>query len=175
MVSAAILIAFQCRQRTYLGEVPSGNPARHQESDRPEAEAIIAKDRESHQRDLYESIEKRRLPLKWQFQIQLMTEEQADEYRINPFDLKQRCGRTKISPQDVGILNWNCNPEKNYFAEVEQAAFNPQNIVEGIGFPPDKMLQGRLSYGDAQRYRLGVNAEQIPVNKPCCPFHALPS
>ncbi len=84
-----------------------------------------------------------------------------------------RYGRTKDFPlQDVGILELNRNPE-NYFAEVEQAAFNPQNIVEGIGFSPDKMLQGRLfSYGDAQRYRLGVNAEQIPVNKPRCPFHA---
>lgn len=73
---------------------------------------------------------------------------------------------------DVGILELNRNPE-NYFQDVEQAAFNPMNTVEGIGFSPDKMLQGRLfSYGDAQRYRLGVNLEQIPVNKPRCPFHA---
>ena len=136
-----------------------------------EAEAIIAKDRESHQRDLYESIEKGDFP-KWQFQIQLMTEEQADEYRINPFDLTKVWPHKDFPLQDVGILELNRNPE-NYFAEVEQAAFNPQNIVEGIGFSPDKMLQGRLfSYGDAQRYRLGVNAEQIPVNKPRCPFHA---
>lgn len=73
--------------------------------------------------------------------------------------------------QDVGILELNRNPE-NFFAEVEQAAFNPMNIVEGIGFSPDKMLQGRLfSYGDAQRYRLGVNNHLIPVNRPRCPFH----
>ncbi|MCZ2154375.1 MAG: catalase, partial [Bryobacterales bacterium] len=66
----------------------------------------------------------------------------------------------------------NRNPE-NYFAEVEQAAFNPANIVPGIGFSPDKMLQGRLfSYGDAQRYRLGVNHASIPVNTPRCPFHS---
>ena len=72
----------------------------------------------------------------------------------------------------MGILELNRNPE-NYFADVEQAAFNPINTIEGIGFSPDKMLQGRLfSYGDAQRYRLGVNSEQIPVNKPRCPFHA---
>lgn len=72
----------------------------------------------------------------------------------------------------MGILELNRNPE-NYFAEVEQAAFNPMNVVEGIGFSPDKMLQGRLfSYGDAQRYRLGVNHNEIPVNKPRCPFHA---
>lgn len=72
---------------------------------------------------------------------------------------------------DVGILELNRNPE-NYFADVEQSAFNPANIVPGIGFSPDKMLQGRLfSYGDAQRYRLGVNHHLIPVNKSRCPFH----
>lgn len=136
-----------------------------------EAEAIIAKDRESHQRDLYESIEKGDYP-KWKFQIQLMTEEEADNYRINPFDLTKVWPHKDFPLQDVGILELNRNPE-NYFAEVEQSAFNPQNIVEGIGFSPDKMLQGRLfAYGDAQRYRLGVNSEQIPVNRPRCPFHA---
>ena len=70
------------------------------------------------------------------------------------------------------MLELNRNPE-NYFAEVEQSAFNPANIVPGIGFSPDKMLQGRLfSYGDAQRYRLGVNHHLIPVNAPRCPFHS---
>ena len=136
-----------------------------------EAEAIVAKDRESHQRDLFESIEKGDYP-KWLFQIQLMTEEEADNYRINPFDLTKVWSHKDFPLQDVGILELNRNPE-NYFAEVEQAAFNPMNIVDGIGLSPDKMLQGRLfSYGDAQRYRLGVNSEQIPVNKPRCPFHA---
>lgn len=136
-----------------------------------EAEAIIAKDRESHQRDLYESIERRDYP-RWKFQIQLMTEREAESYRVNPFDLTKVWPHKDFPLQDVGILELNRNPE-NYFAEVEQSAFNPQNIVEGIGFSPDKMLQGRLfSYGDAQRYRLGVNAEQIPVNRPRCPFHA---
>lgn len=136
-----------------------------------EAEAIVAKDRESHQRDLFESIEKGDYP-KWLFQIQLMTEEEADNYRINPFDLTKVWPHKDFPLQDVGVLELNRNPE-NYFAEVEQAAFNPMNIVDGIGLSPDKMLQGRLfSYGDAQRYRLGVNAEQIPVNKPRCPFHA---
>jgi catalase len=72
----------------------------------------------------------------------------------------------------VGEFELNKNPE-NYFAEVEQAAFNPANIVPGIGFSPDKMLQGRLfSYGDAQRYRLGVNNYQIPVNASRCPYHS---
>ena len=72
----------------------------------------------------------------------------------------------------MGILELNRNPD-NFFAEIEQAAFNPANVIEGIGFSPDKMLQGRLfSYGDAQRYRLGVNHTEIPVNRPRCPIHA---
>ena len=101
-----------------------------------------------------------------------MTEEQAMNYYINPFDLTKVWPHGDFPLHDVGILELNRNPE-NYFAEVEQAAFNPINVVEGIGFSPDKMLQGRLfSYGDAQRYRLGVNLEQIPVNRPRCPFHA---
>ena len=101
-----------------------------------------------------------------------MTEEQARTCRINPFDLTKVWPHKDFPLIDVGVLELNRNPD-NYFAEVEQAAFNPQNIVEGIGFSPDKMLQGRLfSYGDAQRYRLGVNHEQIPVNRPRCPFHA---
>jgi catalase len=135
-----------------------------------EATAIIGKDRESHQRDLYNSIEKGDFP-RWNMKIQVMTEEQANQCPFNPFDL------TKVWPHgdypliDVGVLELNRNPE-NYFADVEQAAFNPANVVPGIGFSPDKMLQGRLfSYGDAQRYRLGVNHYQIPVNKPQCPFH----
>jgi catalase len=136
-----------------------------------EAEALIAKDRESHQRDLYESIEKGDYP-RWLFQIQLMTTAQAENYRINPFDLTKVWPHGDFPLHDVGILELNRNPE-NYFAEVEQAAFNPQNIIDGIGFSPDKMLQGRLfSYGDAQRYRLGVNLEQIPVNRPRCPVHS---
>ncbi len=135
------------------------------------AEALIGTDRESHQRDLYESIEKGEFP-KWKTQIQIMTDKDAANCPFNPFDL------TKVWPHgdypmiDVGILELNRNPE-NYFADVEQAAFNPANIVPGIGFSPDKMLQGRLfSYGDAQRYRLGVNHHLIPVNKPRCPFHS---
>lgn len=136
-----------------------------------EAEALVGKDRESHQRDLYESIEKGDFP-RWKMQIQVIPEKEAANFPFNPFDL------TKVWPHgdypviDVGILELNRNPD-NYFAEVEQAAFNPANIVPGIGFSPDKMLQGRLfSYGDAQRYRLGVNNHLIPVNKPRCPFHS---
>ena len=136
-----------------------------------EAEAIIAKDRESNQRDLFEAIERGDYP-RWLMQVQLMTEEQARTYKINPFDLTKVWYHGDFPLHDVGILELNRNPE-NFYAEVEQAAFNPMNIVEGIGFSPDKMLQGRLfSYGDAQRYRLGVNHNLIPVNKPRCPFHA---
>ena len=136
-----------------------------------EAEAIVAKDRESHQRDLYDAIERGDFP-KWQFQIQVMTEEQAAHYPINPFDLTKVWPHKDFPLIDVGIMELNRNPE-NYFAEVEQAAFNPMNAIDGIGFSPDKMLQGRLfSYGDAQRYRLGVNYNHIPVNQPRCPMHA---
>ena len=136
-----------------------------------EAAAVIAMDRKSHQRDLYQAIERGDFP-RWKLQIQLMTEEQAKTYKINPFDLTKVWYHKDFPLIDVGILELNRNPE-NFFAEVEQAAFNPMNVIEGIGFSPDKMLQGRLfSYGDAQRYRLGVNHNLIPVNRPRCPFHS---
>ena len=136
-----------------------------------EAESLVGRDRESHQRDLYESIEKGDFP-RWKMQIQIMTEKEAVNCSFNPFDLTKVWPHVDYPMIDVGILELNRNPE-NYFADVEQAAFNPANIVPGIGFSPDKMLQGRLfSYGDAQRYRLGVNHHLIPVNKPRCPFHS---
>jgi len=136
-----------------------------------EAEAIIAKDRESHQRDLYDSIEKGDFP-RWNMYIQVMPEKDAAKCRYNPFDLTKVWFHKDYPIIEVGILELNRNPE-NYFAEVEQSAFNPANIVPGIGFSPDKMLQGRLfSYGDAQRYRLGVNHHLIPVNAARCPFHS---
>ncbi|MBD9425047.1 catalase [Pseudomonas sp. PDM15] len=136
-----------------------------------EAGQVVAGDRESSQRDLYDNIEQGNFP-RWTFYVQVMPEQDAATYGINPFDL------TKVWPHkdypliEVGQLELNRNPE-NVFAEVEQAAFNPANVVPGIGFSPDKMLQGRLfSYGDAQRYRLGVNHTHIPVNTPRCPFHS---
>lgn len=135
------------------------------------AEAIIAKDRESHQRDLLESIEKGDFP-KWDMKIQVIPEKDAANFPFNPFDLTKVWPHKDYPLMDVGVLELNKNPE-NYFAEVEQAAFNPANIVPGIGFSPDKMLQGRLfSYGDAQRYRLGVNHHLIPVNRARCPMHS---
>lgn len=130
-----------------------------------EAEAIVGKDRESSQKDLYENIEEGNFP-KWKMYIQVMTEEQARNMPYNPFDLTKVWYKDEFPLIEVGELELNRNPE-NYFEEVEQAAFAPTNIVPGIGFSPDKMLQGRLfSYGDAQRYRLGVNHWQIPVNYP---------
>lgn len=130
-----------------------------------EAEALIGRDRDSHQRDLYEAIERGDYP-KWKMYIQVMTEEEARNLPYNPFDLTKVWYKKDFPLIEVGELELNRNPE-NYFAEVEQAAFAPTNIVPGIGFSPDKMLQGRLfSYGDAQRYRLGVNYWQIPVNYP---------
>jgi catalase len=136
-----------------------------------EAEAIIGKDRESHQRDLFDSIERRDFP-RWKMSVQIMTEEQARSCPYNSFDLTKVWYQKDYPLIEVGILELNRNPE-NYFAEVEQSAFNPANVVPGIGFSPDKMLQGRLfSYGDAQRYRLGVNHHLIPVNAARCPFHS---
>ncbi|HGJ5899597.1 catalase [Arsenophonus apicola] len=137
-----------------------------------EAEKIVGKDRESSQRDLFDAIKNKNYP-RWKLQIQVMPEADAAKLPYNPFDLT-KVWRHKDCPLiDVGEFELNRNPD-NYFADVEQAAFSPANIVPGISFSPDKMLQGRLfSYGDAHRYRLGVNNFQIPVNKPLatCPFH----
>lgn len=135
-----------------------------------EAEKLVGKDRESHQRDLFDAIEKGDFP-KWRLKVQVMPEADAKDYRFDPFDLTKVWPHADYPLIDVGVMELNKNPE-NYFADVEQSAFNPANVVPGIGFSPDKMLQARLfSYGDAQRYRLGVNHYQIPVNKPKCPFH----
>lgn len=137
----------------------------------PEAEDVIAKDRESNQRDLYENIENGNFP-KWKMYIQVMTEEEANNMPYNPFDLTKVWYKKDFPLIEVGEFELNRNPD-NYFAEVEQAAFAPSNVVPGIGFSPDKMLQGRLfSYSDAQRYRVGVNHHQIPVNQPKCPYHS---
>lgn len=139
-------------------------------SDR-EAEALVGKDRETHQQDLYEAIENGDYP-RWDFKVQIMPEQEADTYRFHPFDLTKVWSHKDYPLIDVGVLELNRNPE-NYHAEVEQSAFNPTNVAPGISFSPDKMLQGRLfSYGDTQRYRLGVNHGQIPVNAPRCPVHS---
>lgn len=136
-----------------------------------EAAELVGQDRESSQRDLYQAIEDGDFP-RWTLYVQIMPEADAGKVPYHPFDL------TKVWPKgdypliEVGFFELNKNPE-NYFADVEQAAFNPAHIVPGISFSPDRMLQGRLfSYGDAQRYRLGVNHSQIPVNTPRCPVHS---
>jgi len=136
-----------------------------------EAEILVGKDRESHQADLLKAIESGDFP-RWKMFIQVMTEAQAAKMPYNPFDLTKVWYKKDFPLIEVGVMELNRNPE-NYFADVEQAAFNPANIVPGIGFSPDKMLQGRLfSYGDAQRYRLGVNHHQIPVNAPRVPTNS---
>ncbi len=135
-----------------------------------EAEALVGKDRESHQRDLMDAIDKGDYPT-WKLMIQVMPEADAAKMPYNPFDLTKVWYKGEYPLIEVGVMELNRNPD-NYFADVEQAAFNPASIVPGIGFSPDKMLQGRLfSYGDAQRYRLGVNHHLIPVNAAKCPVH----
>jgi catalase len=133
-----------------------------------EAREVVGRTRESTQEDLFSAIERRDFP-KWRMCIQVMPEADVGKTPYNPFDL------TKVWPHkdypliEVGILELNRNPE-NYFAEIEQAAFSPSNIVPGVGFSPDKMLQARIfSYADAHRYRLGTHYEALPVNAPRCP------
>lgn len=135
-----------------------------------EAEAVVAKDRESSQRDLFEAIEKGDYPC-WNFKVQIMPEKDAESYHLNPFDLTKVWPHSDYPLIDVGVLELNRNPE-NYFAEVEQSAFSPSNIVPGISWSPDKMLQARIfSYADAHRYRIGTHYENLPVNRPRCPVH----
>lgn len=135
-----------------------------------EAATVIAGDRESAQRDLYEAIEAGNHP-KWTLYVQIMPEADAATYRYHPFDLTKVWSKKDYPLLEVGELELNRNPD-NYHADVEQAAFSPANVVPGIGFSPDRMLQGRLfSYGDAARYRLGVNHHQIPVNCPRAAAH----
>jgi catalase len=136
-----------------------------------EAEALVGKDRESHQRDLFDAIARGDFP-KWTLYVQVMPEADAEKVPYHPFDL------TKVWPHkdypliEVGVFELNRNAE-NFFADVEQSAFAPSNLVPGIGVSPDRMLQARLTnYADAQRYRLGTNYQQIPVNAARCPVHS---
>jgi len=130
-----------------------------------EGNALIANDRESAQRDLFESIERGEGP-SWKLCVQIMPEMDAEKTSYNPFDL------TKVWPHkdypliEVGVVKLDRNPE-HYFAEIEQSSFSPSNIVPGIGFSPDKMLQARIfAYADAHRYRVGTHYEALPVNRP---------
>ena len=135
-----------------------------------QAAGVVGGDRESHQRDLYEAIERGEYP-RWRMYVQIMPELEAEKTPYNPYDL------TKVWPHkdypliEVGIVELNRNPD-HYFAEVEQAAFEPSNIVPGIGFSPDKMLQARVfAYADAHRYRIGTHYGSLPVNHARVPVH----
>src|SRR6187402_2148474 len=132
-----------------------------------EAAGMKAHDPDFAQRDLVEAIDRKDFP-RWALKIQVMTPAQSREFRFNPFDLTKVWPHSEYPLIDVGVMELNQIP-KNYFADVEQSAFAPAHVVDGISYSPDKMLQGRLlSYPDAHRYRLGANYEQIPVNK--CPY-----
>lgn len=135
-----------------------------------EAEDVVGKSRETTQEDLYNAIEGGDFP-KWRFCVQIMPETDADKHWYNPFDLTKVWPHSDYPLIEVGIVELNRNPD-NYFAEIEQVAFSPSNIIPGIGFSPDKMLQARIfSYADAHRYRLGTHYEALPVNAPKCPVH----
>ena len=130
-----------------------------------EANKLAGEDPDSHQRDLREAIERGDFP-SWTVQVQIMPEADAATYRFNPFDLTKVWPHEDYPPIEIGKLELNRNPE-NIFAEVEQSIFSPAHFVPGIGPSPDKMLQGRLfAYGDAHRYRVGINADHLPVNRP---------
>ena len=136
-----------------------------------EADRLAGVDGDYHVRDLYEAIERGNHP-SWTLHMQIMPFDEAKTYRFNPFDL------TKVWPHEdyplieVGRMTLDRNPT-DYHTEIEQAAFEPNNLVPGIGPSPDKMLLARLfSYADAHRARMGVNYKQIPVNQPKVPVHS---
>ncbi|MCT6881848.1 MAG: catalase, partial [Snodgrassella alvi] len=133
-----------------------------------EAANIMGQDRDSHQRDLYNAIEKGDYP-KWTMYVQIMPETDAEKVPYHPFDLSKVWPHGDYPLIEVGEFELNRNPD-NYYLDVEQAAFAPSNLVPGISVSPDKVLQARLyNYADAARYRVGVNHHQIPVNKARCP------
>ncbi|WP_420239424.1 catalase [Telmatobacter bradus] len=142
----------------------------HKTMTNAEAAEVIGKTRESYQEDLYGAIDRGEFP-RWKMYVQIMPELDAAKTSYNPFDLTKVWPHSQYPLIPVGIVELNRNPE-NYFAEIEQAAFSPSNVVPGIGFSPDKVLQARLySYADAHRYRLGTHYEALPVNAPKCPVH----
>lgn len=142
----------------------------HKTMTNAEAEQVIGKTRESYQEALYGGISRGDYP-RWTVQVQIMPELDAEKTSYNPFDLTKVWPHGEYPPIEIGVLELNRNAE-NYFAEIENAAFSPSNIVPGIGHSPDKMLQARVfSYADAHRYRLGTHYEALPVNAPKCPVH----
>ena len=142
----------------------------HKHYTNEEAEPLIGKSRETYQEALFGKIEDGNFP-RWKMQVQIMPEADAENTSYNPFDLTKVWPHADYPPIDVGYFELNRNAD-NYFAEIEQAAFSPSNIVPGISHSPDKMLQARIfSYADAHRYRLGTHYEALPVNAPKCPVH----
>ncbi len=135
----------------------------------PEADALAGGDPDYCTKSLFETIAKRKFP-SWDVCVQIMTPKQAESYKFDPFDVTKVWYHKDFPLIKIGKMTLNKNPE-NYFAEVEQAAFAPSNTVPGIWFSPDKMLQGRIfAYADTQRWRLGANYQQIPINAPKCPM-----
>ncbi len=129
-----------------------------------EATKIAGEDADFHRRDLMESIDAGDFP-SWKLSVQVMPYEDAKTYRVNPFDLTKTWSHTDYPLIPVGTMTLNKNPD-NFFAQIEQAAFEPSAVVPGIGFSPDKMLLGRVfGYADAHRYRIGTNYHQLPVNR----------
>ena len=149
-----------------LGEVPFPHPAGHQEPDRRRSGSA---DRPRSRKPSSRPVRERSNAASFRAgrcSCRSCRRQDAATYKVNPFDLTKVWSQRDYPLIEVGVMELNRNAE-NYFADVEQAAFSPSNVVPGISFSPDKMLQGRLfSYGDAQRYRLGVNYHQIPVNAP---------
>ncbi len=136
-----------------------------------QAKAVAADDPDFHIRDLHTAIASGNAP-SWTLEMQIMPFDDAADYRFNPFDLTKVWPHSDYAPIKIGRLTLNRNPE-NYFAEIEQAAFEPANMVPGIGPSPDKMLLGRLfSYPDTHRYRIGPNYQQLPVNQPKSPVNS---
>jgi catalase len=135
-----------------------------------EAKAMKAEDPDYHRRDLREAIERKEYPA-WRLEMQIMPFEDAATYRFNPFDLTKVWPHRDYPPITIGRLVLDHNPE-NFFAQIEQAAFSPANMVRGIGPSPDRMLLGRLfSYHDTHLHRIGTNYEQLPVNSPRSEVH----
>jgi catalase len=130
-----------------------------------EAAEMAASDPDYHRRDLFDAIERGDAP-EWRLEVQVMPFDEAAHYRFNPFDVTKVWPHCDYRPMAIGRLVLDHNPE-NHFAEVEQAAFAPANMVPGIGPSPDKMLLGRMhTYPDAHRYRIGTNYQQLPINEP---------
>ncbi len=130
-----------------------------------EADRIAGENPDYHTQELFNAIARGEFP-QWTLYVQVMPEQDAENYQWNPFDLTKVWPHADYPLIEVGVMELNRNPE-NYFAEVEQAAFSPANVVPGISFSPDKMLQARLfAYADAHRYRLGANFERLPINCP---------